>query len=387
MSSTSILPPHPLTAANTPWRVPSPMGILNQGSIPKINSQSIQRLHEAITQTFSLARLPVQIIETIPGPWFCQLIVEAAQGTGQGFLGRFRPQKFAIQKSISDQTNFYVKQINTPIPHRPRLHILAYNLDAPSILLQPVLTSPAYQQAAGNLMIPFGVDISGQPVVADLTTFPHLLIGGVTGAGKSVFLNSLLAGLLCHYSPDQLRFLMCDGNTVELSIYQGIPHLVGEVVTQPDGILPLLNWLRDEIHHRMEAIAWGIRRLPYLVMVIEHTFIFTQASSGVSSLLTEIMPLAPQARVHFIFTDSYPDAKVLPTAVKRLIPARACFSVVSAGASRMVLNQPGAEELSGHGDFLFLPAFDQPVQRYHACMLSRREVMRLLHFWRDQIPL
>ena len=386
MSSTSILPSQPLTAANRPWRVPTPMGILDQGAIPQIDFQFIQRLEEGTLQTFSRARLPVQIIETTPGPWFCQLTVEAAQGVGQGFLGRFRSQKLAIQKSISDQTNFYVKQISTPIPRRPRLEILAFSPDNQSIPLQPVLSSPAYQQAAGNLIIPLGVDLSGQPSVADLTTLPHLLIGGTTGAGKSVFLNSLLAGLLCHYTPDQLRFLMCDGNTVELCPYEMIPHLVGEVATQPEEILPLLDWLRAEIHHRLEVIAWGARNLPYLVVVIEHTFIFTQASSRVSSLLAEILPVAPQVGAHLIFTDSYPDFKVLPAMVKQLIPARVCFSVASPDASRLVLNQPGAEELYGHGDFLFLPALNQPAQRYHACMLSRREFLRLLHFWKDQAP-
>ena len=387
MSSASILPSHPLSAVNTPWRVPPPAGILDHGDIPKIDSQSIQRLHEAITQTFSLARLPVQIIETIPGPWFCQLTVEAAQGAGQGFLGRFHPQKFALQKTISDQTHFYIKQINTPIPRRPRLQILALNPVIPSIPLQPVLISPAYQQATGNLIIPLGVDLAGQPVVADLTTFPHLLIGGITGAGKSVFLNSLLAGLLCHYSPDQLRFLLCDGNTVELSPYGAIPHIVGEVATEPGEIIPLLDWLRAEIHHRREAVAGGGIKIPYLVMVIEHTFIFTQADRRVSSILTEILPLAPQAGVHFIFTDSYPDAKTLPTAVKHLIPARVCFAVASPNASRMALNQPGAELLHGHGDFLFLTAENQSLQRGHACMLSRHEFLRLLHFWKAQAPL
>ncbi|HWQ84127.1 MAG TPA: FtsK/SpoIIIE domain-containing protein, partial [Anaerolineales bacterium] len=307
--------------------------------IPKIDSQAIQRLQEVILQTFNQAGLPVQIIQTIPGPWFCQLTIEAAPGAGQGFLGRFRPKKFAIQKTILDQTNFYLMQIDNPIPRRPRLKILALNRDIPSIPLQPAVTPPTYQQITGNLIFPLGVDLSGEPVSADLTTFPHLLVGGTTGGGKSVFVNSLLAGLLCRYSPDELRLVLCDGNTVELSPYQGIPHLAGKVATQSKEILPILDWLQAEVQQRLEAISSVRQELPYLLVVLEHTFIFTRADPRVSSLLTVLLPLAPRARVHFIFTASYPDAKVLPTAVKRQIPARVCFSVVDPEASRMVINQ------------------------------------------------
>jgi len=384
MSQNLSLPIHPLTSSNATWRVPPASGILDHNAFPHTDPQAILKLQAVTLQTFNRAKLPVQIIETIPGPWFCQLTVEALPGSSQGFLGRFRAQKFDIQKTILEQTRFYLAQIDIPIPRRPRLYILAVNPDLPPIPLRPVLTSPVYQQATGRLNIPLGVDLAGQPVVADLAAFPHLLVGGTTGAGKSVFVNSILAGLLCRYSPNELRLLLCDGNMIELFPYRAIPHMIGEVATKPNEIYPLMSWVEAEISRRLEYMGVGSPHWPSLVVVIEHLSSFTPAKSRLSGVLERILPLAPQAGVHFIFTDSYPDAKILPAAVKRQIPARACFAVPQIQASQTVLNRPDALNLIRPGDFWFQAGAEQPLQRVQACMLSRREFLRLLHFWKDQ---
>ncbi|MBN1666474.1 MAG: hypothetical protein JW862_05280, partial [Anaerolineales bacterium] len=198
--------------------------------------------------------------------------------------------------------------------------------------------------------------------------------------------NSILAGLLCRYSPNELRLILCDGNTIELFPYRAIPHIIGEVATKPTEIYPLMSWVEVEISRRLEYMGSGGQHWPSIVVVIEHLSTFTQANSRLSGLLERILPLASQAGVNFVFTDSYPDAKVLPTAIKRQIPARACFAVPQIQASQTVLNKPDALNLIRPGDFLFQVNADLPLHRLQACILSRREFLRLLHFWEAQMP-
>jgi S-DNA-T family DNA segregation ATPase FtsK/SpoIIIE len=397
-----VIPPpqHPLMSTGLVWRVPPAAGILDRGPEPLPAPGEIRRLREAIERAFGWFNLPVKVVETIPGPWINQFYIEALPGEAQGFLGRFRKRQPELWKTLRQETGESLLRIQTPEARRARLCVQVLNPQLPPIQLRWVMTSQAFQQAQGRLKIPLGVDLAGQPASADLASLPHLLVAGITGGGKSVFVHSLLASLLCQYSSEDLRFLLIDHEIIELHFYQGIPHLAGMVLGEGRDTLSCLGWVEEEVRQRLALLQARLtanleaynassspevgRRLPYLVVVMEHVFDHLEADPYLAGLLARILPQAPLAGVHFVVTDSGPSARSMTTAVLNWLPARACFYVNNTQSSRQAIGQPGAEYLLGHGDFLFRAGPDQPVQRLHACLLADREFNRLLHFWEDQ---
>lgn len=301
-------------------------------------------------------------------------------------------------------------RIVAPLPGKSVVGVEVPNSSRDIVVLRELLAHPSYQESASKLTVALGKDIFGNPVVTDLATMPHLLVAGATGTGKSVFLNSILASLFFKARPDELKVLLIDPKLLEFSAYDGIPHLIAEVVTNPRRAAAALRGVvvRMEERYRLMA-ARGVRNiaqynrsvrqdkikpgregepaepLPYIVVVIDELAdLMIVSSRDVEEALMRLAQMARAAGIHLILATQRPSVDVLTGIIKANFPARISFQVSSRTDSRTVLDAIGAERLLGLGDMLFLPPGTSKLQRVHGPFISEIEVKRLTDFLRTQ---
>ncbi len=264
-----------------------------------------------------------------------------------------------------------------------------------------LVTSLPYQNHKSQLKFALGKDVTGTPTTADLTAMPHLLIAGTTGSGKSVCVNSILTGYLLHLNPDQLRLLLVDPKRVEFSVYNGIPHLLTDVIMDPEKVVGALQWMLREMdlryrifenfgvrnleEYNKKVVTEGGKKLPYIVVVIDELAdMMLLAPDETERCLTRLAHLARATGIHLIIATQRPSADVITGLIKANFPARIAFAVASNVDSRVILDQPGAERLLGRGDMLFqAPDAPAPV-RLQGAYVSEEEVSRLSRFWQAQ---
>jgi S-DNA-T family DNA segregation ATPase FtsK/SpoIIIE len=283
-----------------------------------------------------------------------------------------------------------------------------------------VLESDAFAAAQSPLTIALGKDITGQPVVANLAKMPHLLIAGATGTGKSVCINTVLSSLLYRNTPDDMRLLLIDPKRIELSSYEGIPHLIHPVVTDAKVATRALRWAVGEMELRYKLLADKNTRniegynkviarekpaapesekesldgpqlahhhLPYIVIIIDELAdLMMVASREVEESITRLAQMARAAGIHLILATQRPSVDVLTGIIKANVPTRLSFQVSSRIDSRTILDTSGAESLLGSGDMLFLPPGTAKIQRIHGAFISDGEVERLTEFLKAQKP-
>jgi DNA segregation ATPase FtsK/SpoIIIE, S-DNA-T family len=243
-----------------------------------------------------------------------------------------------------------------------------------------------------------GKDILGTPTVTDLAQIPHLLIAGATGSGKSVGLNSMICSLLLNATPEEVKFIMIDPKMLELSVYDGIPHLIAPVVTHPKQAAAALHWAVEEMERRYRLLAQhGVRgldgynqarpdaRLPYLVVVIDELAdLMLVARRDVEDALTRLAQMARASGIHLLVATQRPSVDVLTGIIKANFPARISFQVSSRTDSRTILDAIGAERLLGKGDMLFLPPGTSQLVRIHGAYVSEAEIKRVVDYLRTQ---
>jgi len=238
--------------------------------------------------------------------------------------------------------------------------------------------------------------------VVDLARMPHLLIAGATGSGKSVCLNSLIAGLLFHNSPERLRLLMIDPKMVELTTFNGVPHLLAPVVTEMDKVSGMLKWMLREMHRRYklfgEAGARNIARynelqtdetarLPYIVFIIDELAdLMMVAAAEVEDSISRLAALARATGIHLVIATQRPSVDVIPGVIKANFPARIAFAVSSQVDSRTIIDHAGAEKLMGRGDMLYLPPDGSKVLRVQGTYLHESEIEAIVEFWKYNAP-
>jgi len=285
--------------------------------------------------------------------------------------------------------------------------------------LREIVSSSAYQKAASPLTIALGKDISGHPVIADLAKMPHLLVAGTTGSGKSVALNAMLLSLLYKSTPEQLRLIMIDPKMLELSVYDGIPHLLTPVVTDMKDAATALRWCVVEMERRYRLMAsLGVRNiagynakvkqakkennplmdpltsganpeplpeLPYIAVIAdEFADMMVVVGKKVETLIARLAQKARAAGVHLIFATQRPSVDVITGLIKANIPARIAFQVSQKVDSRTILDQSGAEQLLGNGDMLYLPPGCALPMRVHGAFVSDDEVHRVAASLKEQ---
>lgn len=337
-----------------------------------------------------------EIVEILPGPVITMYEFKPAPGI-----------KISKVAGLSDDLALALRapsvRIVAPIPGKAAIGIEIPNNKRDLVCLQEILSSPAYKTSPHRMTIALGKDITGLPVVTDLTKMPHLLVAGATGTGKSVSLNAMINSILFKCSPETARFLMIDPKRIELSIYQDIPHLLHPVVTQPKGATRALRWAVGEMERRYTALSEkGVRNieaynrkaakekkgdptLPYIILIIDELADLMMTSSReVEEAITRLAQMARAAGIHLIIATQRPSVDVLTGIIKANFPARISFQVSSRVDSRTILDSIGAENLLGEGDMLFLPPGVGRLTRIHGAYISEEEVRRVTDFLRGQ---
>jgi S-DNA-T family DNA segregation ATPase FtsK/SpoIIIE len=299
------------------------------------------------------------------------------------------------------------------IPGKSTVGIEVPNVHRETIALRDVIESPEFSHSPSKLSLPFGKDLIGRIRAGDLTQMPHLLIAGSTGTGKSVFINSLLMGMLFKATPDELKLVLIDPKQVELGLYADIPHLLAPVVTDPKVAANVMRNATREMERRLKLLASrGVRNieqynrsfekgqslslfdgaeedehkpLPYLVIVVDELAdLMMVDTNGVEESITRLAQMARAVGIHLILATQRPSVDVITGLIKANFPARISFRVASKVDSRTILDANGSESLLGKGDMLYLPAGSSRLHRIHGPYVHEREVEAVCDFWREQ---
>lgn len=292
-------------------------------------------------------------------------------------------------------------RMEAPIPGKSAIGIEVPNTEVSIVSLREVMETSAFHESDARLTIALGRDISGQPIVANLAKMPHLLVAGATGSGKSVCINGIITSVLYKAKPDEVKFLMIDPKMVELNVYNGIPHLLAPVVTDPRRASLALKKIVVEMEKRYEAFSKSSTRniegynaqliekgetpLPYIVVIVDELADLMMVAAGdVEDAITRLAQMARAAGIHLIIATQRPSVDVITGVIKANIPSRIAFGVSSQVDSRTILDMAGAEKLLGRGDMLFVPVGASKAVRVQGAFLSDSEVEAVVTFCRDQ---
>ena len=301
-------------------------------------------------------------------------------------------------------------RIEAPIPGKAAVGIEVPNKENSTVMLRELLQSDEFQKAKSKLSFAVGKDIAGKTVVTDIAKMPHLLIAGATGSGKSVCINTLIVSILYKAKPDEVKLIMIDPKVVELSVYNGIPHLFIPVVTDPKKAAGALNWAVQEMTNRYNTFAeYGVRnldeynrkaeqikaagaeeepvKLPQIVIIVDELADLMMVAPGeVEDAICRLAQLARAAGIHLIIATQRPSVNVITGLIKANMPSRIAFSVSSGVDSRTILDMNGAEKLLGKGDMLFYPQGYQKPARLQGAFVSDDEVSAVVEFLADKNP-
>ncbi len=294
-------------------------------------------------------------------------------------------------------------RIEAPIPGKAAVGIEVPNREQTPVFLREVLESDEFLNTNKKLAFSLGKDIGGKCVVGDLSKMPHTLIAGATGSGKSVCINTLIVSLLYKYSPDEVKLLMVDPKVVELSVYNGIPHLLVPVVTDPKKAAGALNWAVNEMTRRYKLFAdSGARnidsyntlfekgiieeKLPYIVIIVDELAdLMMVCPNDVEDYIGRLAQMARAAGMHLVIATQRPSVDVITGVIKANIPSRISFAVSSQIDSRTILDSGGAEKLLGKGDMLYYPVGSSKPLRVQGCFISEDEVERVVEFVKNEV--
>jgi len=361
----------------------------------KASENELRSIAGVISDTLATFDIPSRVVSWVAGPTVTLFEVEIAKGVR---LNRVTALADDLALALASST----VRILAPIPGKALVGIEVPNVRRTSVTLGDVL-APAGQ--GGPLLLAIGKDVAGDPVLADLATMPHLLIGGTTGSGKSVAINAMLTSILMRTTPAEVRLILVDPKRVELSGYNSVPHLYVPVVTEPKEAASALAWSVSEMERRLKVLQVagaknigaynalvqegkgpeGADEMPYLVIVIDELAdLMMIAAKEVEDSIVRIAQLARAAGIHLVVATQRPEANVVTGIIKANITNRIAFNVASAIDSRVILDQPGAEKLVGLGDMLFTtPQWPKP-KRIQGCYVSEDEIDAVVTHLRSQ---
>jgi S-DNA-T family DNA segregation ATPase FtsK/SpoIIIE len=410
--SEPVIPPTklgvPVTTVKTTeavinWQLPDVKNILDPGSAPSVNEEFIQQRARLIQETLASFGAPVQVVEINRGPTITQFGVEPLFVETRN--GRTRVRVSKISSLVDDLALALAApriRIQAPVPGHSYVGIEVPNEEMMLVALRDIIESEPFQRNKNPLKFALGRDVTGHPITTTLETMPHLLIAGTTGSGKSVCVNAILTCFLLHNTPEDLRMILIDPKRVELTGYNGVPHLLAPVVVEIDRVIGALQWMTREMDKRYHMFAQagarnitdyntrmklqGTKKLPFLVVVIDELADLMMIAPGeTEQTITRLAQLARATGIHMILATQRPSVDVVTGLIKANFPARIAFAVASNTDSRVILDQPGAERLLGRGDMLF-QAPDAPAPaRLQGVFVSDHEIQNLVEFWRAQL--
>lgn len=413
---------HPLLKRNDkPLPKPTtPLPSLNLLTPPpttriEVDHAALNAMSEQIEKSLSDYRVKARVVDYLPGPVITRFEIELAPGIKAARIS-------TLDRDLARSLSMPSVRVVEVIPGKPYVGIELPNKNRQTVYFREVLDSPQFKNAQSPLTIVLGKDIAGQSVVADLAKMPHLLVAGTTGSGKSVGVNAMILSILYKSQPEDVRFIMIDPKMLELSIYEGIPHLLTQVVTDMKDAANALNWCVNEMERRYRLMsALGVRniagfnekiklaeemgrpipdplwkptdsmdlemptleKLPYIVvMVDEFADLIMAVGKKVEELIARLAQKARAAGIHLVLATQRPSVDVITGLIKANIPTRIAFTVSSKIDSRTILDQMGAESLLGMGDMLYLAPNSSIPIRVHGAFVRDEEVHAVVQDWK-----
>ena len=392
LHSEQISSPDAETAGQTAYILPKVTHILSK-HVKKENESLDQEIEEnahTLQHTLESFHVNAKVVSACHGPAVTRYDLEPAPGVKVSKITNLA-EDIALQLAT---TSVRIE----PVPGKAAIGIEIPNRILESVQLRDVLENPAFQEAQSKLTVGLGMDISGQAIFADIGKMPHLLVAGATGSGKSVCINTLISSILFKATPDEVKFILIDPKMVELSNYNGIPHLMVPVVTDPKKASSVLNWAVQEMEKRYAVFAshsvrdiksfnrrYAEERMPFIVIVIDELADLMMVSPrDVEDSICRILQKARAAGIHMILATQRPSVNVITGIIKANLPSRISFAVSSQVDSRTILDRGGAETLLGKGDMLFSPQGAPKPIRVQGAFISDEEVEMLLDYIRSQ---
>nr|WP_081303189.1 DNA translocase FtsK 4TM domain-containing protein [Gilliamella apicola] len=381
----------------------------------EVDHAALNAMAELIEKSLSDYRVKAKVVDYLPGPVITRFEIELAPGIKAARIS-------TLDRDLARSLSMPSVRVVEVIPGKPYVGIELPNKNRQTVYFREVLDSPQFKDAQSPLTIVLGKDIAGQSVVADLAKMPHLLVAGTTGSGKSVGVNAMILSILYKSQPEDVRFIMIDPKMLELSIYEGIPHLLTQVVTDMKDAANALNWCVNEMERRYRLMsALGVRniagynekiklaeqmgrpipdplwkptdsmdlnmptleKLPYIVvMVDEFADLIMAVGKKVEELIARLAQKARAAGIHLVLATQRPSVDVITGLIKANIPTRIAFTVSSKIDSRTILDQMGAESLLGMGDMLYLAPNSSIPIRVHGAFVRDEEVHAVVQDWK-----
>jgi len=380
----------------------------------EVDHVALNAMAQQIEKSLSDYRVKARVVDYLPGPVITRFEIELAPGIKAARIS-------TLDRDLARSLSMPSVRVVEVIPGKPYVGIELPNQNRQTVYFREVLDSPQFKNAQSPLTVVLGKDIAGQSVVADLAKMPHLLVAGTTGSGKSVGVNAMILSILYKSQPEDVRFIMIDPKMLELSIYEGIPHLLTQVVTDMKDAANALNWCVNEMERRYRLMsALGVRniagfnekiklaeemqrpipdplwkptdsmdlemptleKLPYIVvMVDEFADLIMAVGKKVEELIARLAQKARAAGIHLVLATQRPSVDVITGLIKANIPTRIAFTVSSKIDSRTILDQMGAESLLGMGDMLYLAPNSSIPIRVHGAFVRDEEVHAVVQDW------
>ena len=370
------------------------LDLLNNNTKSKMKNEDKQDLFDnanKLEDTLMSFGVEAKVLQVTKGPSVTRFEIQPSPGVKVSKIVN-------LQDDIALGLAASAVRMEAPIPGKSAIGIEVPNKKQTPVFLREVLDSKEFQESTKKISFALGKDITGTCIVGDLSEMPHMLIAGATGSGKSVCINSLIVSLLYKYSPDEIKLLMIDPKVVELSVYNGIPHLLIPVVTEPKKAAGALNWAVNEMDKRYELFTkykvkniksynqqvekgFISEKLPYIVLIVDELAdLMMTCPNDVEDYICRLAQKARAAGIHLIIATQRPSVDVITGVIKANIPSRISFAVSSGIDSRTILDQTGAEKLLGRGDMLYSPMGANKPLRIQGAFISEEEVENVVDF-------
>lgn len=367
--------------------VPPSLDLLYDYPSDEADRGDIKANASIIERTLESFGMKARVVEVNLGPAVTQYALEIALGTK---LSRITALQNDLALALAAPTGQI--RIEAPIPGRAMVGIEIPNRKPETVPLKTMLISKPMKTAKNKVTVGLGLDVSGDPVVANIAKMPHVLIAGATGSGKSVAVNAIILQMLFRASPEEVKFILVDPKRVELTQYNGIPHLLTPVIVDAEKVVAALEWATAEMEKRYKLFAEvgvrniegyndlsGFQALPYIVIVIDELAdVMLFAPSKVEDAITRLAQMARATGMHLILATQRPSVDVLTGLIKANIPTRIAFNVATAVDSRVIIDSVGAEKLLGSGDMLYIPPDQAKPSRVQGTYVSDEETAKIL---------